>query len=116
VELVGSVGDITPGGGGGGGYKFNVPPRNFCKRMKMLGSNKIYLGNRVVNKRNTDARFEVFTAVKIQIEVFYVVMPRSVVTGYQRFGGLCCLHLQGDDPPKRCYSFTTLYDVTTQKT
>jgi len=29
----------------------------------------------------------VFTAVKIQVEVFRVVTPCSVVTGYQRFGG-----------------------------
>jgi len=35
------------------------------------------------------------TAVKIQIVVFWVVTPRSVVVGYHRFGWLCCLHLQG---------------------
>jgi len=29
----------------------------------------------------------------IQVEVFSVVNPRSVVVGYDRFGGLCCLHL-----------------------
>jgi len=23
-------------------------------------------------------------------------MPRSVVVGYQRFGGLCCLHFHGE--------------------
>jgi len=32
--------------------------------------------------------------VVIQIEVFWVVMPCSVVVGYQNFRGLCCLHLQ----------------------
>jgi hypothetical protein len=41
------------------------------------------------------AMFEVFTAVKIQIEVFWVVTPCSVVLGYRRFGGPYCLHLQG---------------------
>jgi hypothetical protein len=30
-----------------------------------------------------DLRFEIFTAVKIQVEVFWVVMPCSVVVGYQ---------------------------------
>jgi hypothetical protein len=35
-----------------------------------------------------------FTA-KIQVEEFWVVTPCSVAIGYQRFGGLCCLHLQG---------------------
>jgi len=37
--------------------------------------------------------FEVFTAMKIQIVVFWVVMPCSDVVGYRRFGGPCCLHL-----------------------
>jgi hypothetical protein len=31
-----------------------------------------------------DARFEVFMAVKIQVEVFWVVAPCSVVVGYQQ--------------------------------
>jgi len=38
--------------------------------------------------------FEVFTAVKIQVEVFWVVTSCSVVVGYQRFGEPCCLHLE----------------------
>jgi len=33
-----------------------------------------------------DARIEVFTAVKIQVEFFRVVTPCNVVVGYQRFG------------------------------
>jgi len=36
---------------------------------------------------NQYARFLVFTAVKIQIEIFCVVMPCSIVVGYQRFRG-----------------------------
>jgi hypothetical protein len=36
----------------------------------------------------TIAKFEAFTAVKIQVEVFGVLMPYSVVVGYQLFGGL----------------------------
>jgi len=40
-----------------------------------------------------DAIFEVFTMVKIQVEVFWVVTPCSVVTGYQCFGGSCYFHL-----------------------
>jgi len=42
-------------------------------------------------------RFDVFTAVKIQVQVFCDVTQRSVAVGYQRFGGPCCLHLQGGD-------------------
>jgi len=36
-------------------------------------------------------RFEGFTAVKIQVEL-WVVMPCSVVTVYQHFRDPCCLH------------------------
>jgi hypothetical protein len=39
-------------------------------------------------------RFDVLTAVKIQVEGFWVVTPCSAVVGYKLFGGPCCLHLQ----------------------
>jgi hypothetical protein len=42
-------------------------------------------------------RFKAFTAVKMQVEVFWVVMPCSDVVGYQRFIDPCCLHLLGCD-------------------
>jgi hypothetical protein len=38
--------------------------------------------------------FEVFRAVMIQVEVFWVMTQCSVVTGYQRFRGTCYLHVQ----------------------
>jgi len=41
------------------------------------------------------ARFKVFKTLKVQVEVFWVVTSCSVVAGYQRFRGSCCLHLQG---------------------
>jgi len=41
-----------------------------------------------------DSRFEVFTAVKIQVVFFRVVTPCGYVVGYQCFEGPCCLHLQ----------------------
>jgi len=31
-----------------------------------------------------------------QVEIFWVIRPCSVVVGYQRFRGPCCLHLQGE--------------------
>jgi hypothetical protein len=40
------------------------------------------------------ARLEVFTAMKIHIVVFWVVMPFIDVVGCQRFRGQCCLYLQ----------------------
>jgi len=42
------------------------------------------------------ARFEVFMAVKIQVEVLWVVTPCSVVVGYHCFRGPCCHHLQSE--------------------
>jgi hypothetical protein len=32
-----------------------------------------------------------------QVEVFRDVTSYSVAVRYQRFGGLCCFHLQGED-------------------
>jgi len=42
------------------------------------------------------SRFEIFTTMNIQVNIFWVITPCSFVVGYQRFGGLCCLHLQGE--------------------
>jgi hypothetical protein len=42
-----------------------------------------------------DARLEVFTVGKIQVEVLWFVMLCNVVVGYKRFGGSCFL-LQGE--------------------
>jgi len=33
---------------------------------------------------------------KIQVKVFWVVMPCSIAVGYQHFRGPCSVHLQGD--------------------
>jgi hypothetical protein len=43
------------------------------------------------------ADFEAFTAMMFQDRVFWVVTFCSVVVGYQRFGGPCCFHLQGEE-------------------
>jgi len=38
------------------------------------------------------ARYEVFTVVKIEYEVFCVVAPHIVAVGYLHFGGPCYFH------------------------
>jgi len=43
---------------------------------------------------NQIARFEVSTALKIQVVVLLVMTSCSIVVGYQCFGGPCLLHLQ----------------------
>jgi hypothetical protein len=43
---------------------------------------------------NMVTKFEIFTAVNIKVESFWVVMLCSVVVVYQCFRGPCCLHLQ----------------------
>jgi hypothetical protein len=40
--------------------------------------------------------FEAFTAVIFQVEVFWIVTPCSVMVGYRRCRGPCCLHLQDE--------------------
>jgi hypothetical protein len=42
-------------------------------------------------------RFEAFTVVKIQVEVFWVVTPCNVMVVYQRVRGPCYLHLHPAD-------------------
>jgi hypothetical protein len=73
-------------------------------------------------------RFEVFTAVKIQVEFFWVLMPCSVV-GYHCFRGPCCsvsmpvfpimshfsLQMEAVGTSETLYS-ATLHGITTQKT
>jgi len=55
--------------------------------------------------------------VKIQVEVFYVVMPCSVVVEYHRFRGLYCpWRWRQHGPPKRRYPTAVLHGVTIQKT
>jgi len=34
--------------------------------------------------------------MKIHVVAIWVIAPGSDVIGCQRFGGLCCLHLQGE--------------------
>jgi hypothetical protein len=45
----------------------------------------------------TTVGFEVLTAVRTKMAVFWVVAPCSLVEVYQRFRGPCCLHHQGDE-------------------
>jgi hypothetical protein len=58
-----------------------------------------------------DSRLEVFMAVNIQIKVFWIVTPCSDVVGYQRFGGSCCLHVQGEEK-KRWYFLSQHYTAS----
>jgi hypothetical protein len=46
-------------------------------------------------KSDKRTRFDVLTAVKIQVDVFWIVKTRGAVVRYKRFGGLCRLHPQG---------------------
>jgi hypothetical protein len=56
--------------------------------------------------------------------VFWVVTSCGLEGGYQRFGVIYCLHLQGrrpwrlrhPTPPKHWYPLRRIHDVTTQKT
>jgi hypothetical protein len=43
------------------------------------------------------ASYEIFMAVKIQVEVSWAVMLCSAAVGYQCFGGHCCLCFHPED-------------------
>jgi hypothetical protein len=64
----------------------------------------------------TSMRFEVFTAVKTQIKVFWAMMLCSVAVGYQHFRGPCCLQLQQHGPSICWYPTATLHGILTKKT
>jgi hypothetical protein len=49
-----------------------------------------------IYKRIQKVGFELLTAVSTKMAVFWVVAPCSLVEVYQRFGGPCCLHHQGE--------------------
>jgi hypothetical protein len=54
--------------------------------------------------------FEVLTAVSTKMAVFWIVPPCRLVEVYQRFGGLCCLHHQGDETLVNFYQTTRRYN------
>jgi hypothetical protein len=57
-------------------------------------------------------RLKIMTSEVGQIEVFWVVMPFSVVVGYRRTGW----RWRQQEPPKHCYPTMTLHGVTAQNT
>jgi hypothetical protein len=61
-----------------------------------------------------DERFEVFMAMNIQIEVFWVVTPYSVVVGYQCLGGPRSLHIQCEVEAARISETVDPYHDTTR--
>jgi hypothetical protein len=53
-----------------------------------------------------EENFKSLRAMKIQVEVFWVVTPCSDVVGYRRFGGQCCYTTsQRKTLPEYFYSF-----------
>jgi hypothetical protein len=73
-------------------YGIRVPNQNIAACVILH-----HLQNQISQREAKKAvRFKFLTAVKIQVEVVWVVTPCKVVVGYQRFRGPCCLHLQGE--------------------
>jgi hypothetical protein len=54
-----------------------------------------------------NVRLEDFTAMKIQVE-FWIMMLCSVAVGYPRFGGPCCFHVEGGVNLEAAWSSETL--------
>jgi hypothetical protein len=57
---------------------------------------------------------EVFTAVKIEVEVFWIVPPCNDMVGYKRFGRPCCLHLHGEkmEAPRSVETLISYHVIT----
>jgi hypothetical protein len=56
------------------------------------------------------ARFEIFTALKIQVAVLSVITSRSDVAGYQHFKGPCILKMKTARPSET----SVFYNKTTR--
>jgi hypothetical protein len=64
--------------------------------IKLLNTNELFSMFLEIKRSMMLETFEFFTAMKIQIEVFWGVTPCSDAVGYRRFGEPCCLHLEGE--------------------
>jgi hypothetical protein len=47
-------------------------------------------------------RFDISTAMKVQVDVFWIMTACSVVVGYQRSGGQCLHHHPEMEADKSC--------------
>jgi hypothetical protein len=74
-------------------YKWN----SWGEQRTILGLRKEFIHIEELNNTANHgiARFEVLTTVSTKMAVFWVVAPCSLVQGYRRFRGACCLHHQG---------------------
>jgi len=65
--------------------------KNVNLKWRKLSTDSVQFIRSFKNVRNED-----FTAVKMEVAVTWVLTPCSDAIGYQRFGGLYWLHLQGE--------------------
>jgi hypothetical protein len=81
--------------------------------VEVVAKSEVISSPPVGNRCPHTARSEILTAVKIQIEVFWVVTPCGVVVGCQCFGGPCCLclHAKGQIRVKVFWVVTPCIDV-----
>jgi hypothetical protein len=79
-------------------YRYFVSQSSeFCRHNPLCCSSESDVkGKRILRLSTQSGNFWIHYRiyVKLQVEVFRVVTPRSVVVGYQCFGGPFCLHLQ----------------------
>jgi hypothetical protein len=73
-----------------------VYPTAYVTTVTMVSHDtKEHKGSRKAQTSAAYVGFEVLTAVSMNIAVFWVVAPCSLVEVYQHFRGPCCLHHQG---------------------
>jgi hypothetical protein len=61
----------------------------------------LYRSETILSYFITYTRLEVFMAVKVKVEVFWIMMSYNVMVGYHLFRGPCCLHLYPEDAGRK---------------
>jgi hypothetical protein len=74
-------------------YSHQLPVLRHSQSLLPVQGERLNFNIRIIQE--VKLRFCVFS---FQIEVFWVVTPCSVVVGYQRFRGPCCLHHYSTSP------------------
>jgi hypothetical protein len=75
-------------------YRMSWTGRHFCSCSASSVFEYRPADRPLIQTITTDAGFEVFTAMRTHIRVFWVVTPCTVVVGYQRLRGPYCLHFR----------------------
>jgi hypothetical protein len=75
-------------------YQYSSFSSAVCQKLSIVSvSNTVVINPEILTLEVIlkNARFEVFMALEIQVEVFWDVTLCTVVVGYKHFRGICCM-------------------------